>query len=510
MNKLLKGIPVLLLLLIEVYIYINFSHDLFVGFLPVVVIAIISYIYFLNNPVNHSSGFRWRSYFNWMILGLSYAFLYMGRYNLTKASSKFSGLGIMSESEFGTIFGIGALVYGLSFIINGPLADKLGGKKTMIIGVIGSAISNTVLGFVTYNVMTSGNPNASLFMPFVVFYAINMYFQSFGAVSIVKVNAAWFHIKERGIFGGIFGTLISLGIFLAFDLTGMILNETKVVVNGTTSYHIWWAFFTPAIVLAIFTILDFFIIKDKPSEAGFEDFNTGDAGGDDKSTISDKTPLQLYKRVLTHPVILIMIAIEFCSGILRNGIMHWGVYFANDIKVAVVNNGVTQYLSLFKADFFFQNWGLILMVAGITGGFFAGFISDRFFGSRRGPSAFFLYGGMFVGFVVMVFAVRLSWYHLIGFLSFFMSMCVIGVHGMLSGTASMDFGGKKSAATVAGVIDGFVYLGTGFQSITLGRILKGASENPERWNWWPIFLIPFTLIGLYFTWKIWNSFPDKK
>ena len=45
-----------------------------------------------------------------------------------------------------------------------------------------------------------------------------MYFQSFGAVSIVKVNAAWFHVRERGTFGGIFGVLISLGLYLAFAI----------------------------------------------------------------------------------------------------------------------------------------------------------------------------------------------------------------------------------------------------------------------------------------------------
>jgi OPA family glycerol-3-phosphate transporter-like MFS transporter len=150
------------------------------------------------------------------------------------------------------------------------------------------------------------------------------------------------------------------------------------------------------------------------------------------------------------------------------------------------------------------------MVAGISGGFFAGFISDKLFQSRRGPSAFFLYAGMFVGFVIMVFAVRMQWYGIVGFLTFFLSMCVIGVHGMLSGTASMDFGGKKNAATVAGVIDGFVYLGTGVQSIALGALLSGAKDNLEIWNRWPIFLIPFTLLGVYFTWKIWSAVPDTK
>jgi len=44
---------------------------------------------------------------------------------------------------------------------------------------------------------------------------------------------------------------------------------------------------------------------------------------------------------------------------------------------------------------------------------------------------------------------------------------------MLSGTATMDFGGRKGAATAVGLIDGFVYLGTGVQSISLGFITSG-------------------------------------
>ena len=39
---------------------------------------------------------------------------------------------------------------------------------------------------------------------------------------------------------------------------------------------------------------------------------------------------------------------------------------------------------------------------------------------------------------------------------------------MLSGTASMDFGGKKNVGIV-GIIDGFVYLGTGVT--TYGMVL---------------------------------------
>ncbi|MBN2695016.1 MFS transporter [bacterium] len=479
-----KWLVPIVLIAVEVGVYLKASHDLFVGLLPFVVIGIITFIYAMNNPVGHSKKFRIRSYANWLTLGLTYAFLYMGRYNLTRAKNAF-GDELMSKEQFGIIFGVGAVVYGLSFIINGPLTDKLGGKKTMIIGATGTLIANFILGVITYQVM-NGNWSISLYIPFVIIYAINMYFQSFGAVSIVKVNAAWFHIKERGVFGGIFGTLISLGIFLAFDLTGAILHFTK----STTGYQVWWAFFAPAIILLIMVILDIFIIKDTPGKAGFEDFNTGDAGSDESESKENKKTgtIELYKKLLTHPVILMMIAIEFCSGILRNGIMHWGPQYAKDIKLT---------------NFFFTEWGLVLMIAGIAGGFFAGFVSDKFFQSRRGPSAFFLYAGMLVSFAVLIFAVPYRADILIGPIAFFASLCVIGVHGMISGTASMDFGGKKAAATTAGIIDGFVYLGTGLQSISLGYIIPKFG-----WSYWPIFLIPFTVVGLFFTWKIWSAFPN--
>ena len=64
----------------------------------------------------------------------------------------------------------------------------------------------------------------SLFMPFIIIYAANMYFQSFGAVAVVKVNAPWFHVRERGVFGAIFGILISLGIYFAYQWGDLILE----------------------------------------------------------------------------------------------------------------------------------------------------------------------------------------------------------------------------------------------------------------------------------------------
>ena len=92
-----------------------------------------------------------------------------------------------------------------------------------------------------------------------------------------------------------------------------------------------------------------------------------------------------------------------------------------------------------------------------------------------------------------------------------MSLCVIGVHGMLSGTASMDFGGSKNAGVVTGVIDGFVYLGTGTQAFYYARSLPTGADAKVAANWgvWPSAMIPVAVVGLLLCALIWNAKPGK-
>jgi len=63
-------------------------------------------------------------------------------------------------------------------------------------------------------------------------------------------------------------------------------------------------------------------------------------------------------------------------------------------------------------------------------------------------------------------------------------------------------GGRKAAATCSGIVDGFVYLGSGVPSIGVGYLVTHYS-----WQWWPIFLMPFALIGGLVAWRIWHELP---
>jgi len=591
----------------------------------------------ISRPPEHSRGYRLRRFINWFPMGLTYAFLYMARYNLT-VSKNALGDEMMTKSDFGIIFAVGTFTYAFSFLINGPLSDRIGGKRAILIGAAGAAVANALMGMIIYGLLML-NWTLNLTLIFSILYAVNMYFQSYGAVAIVKVNSAWFHVRERGVFSGIFGILISLGLYFAFDWGYSIIKATEADATGlgfferllryalgisdTAVDQTWWLFFIPAMLLTLFFVIELFLLKDRPGLAGLDDFDTADASsGEPDKAFALKGVLV---KILTNPIILTIAFIEFCSGVMRNGIMHWYIIFTNDMG--------------YLADFFMKrHWGLLLMLAGSLGAMFAGFISDKIFGSRRGPVAALLYGLMLVLTVAMwpfvtqttnhvkqemkveishrklrdqqikykgldldmakvtkklkasysvsddidssfiradtistiingdtsltyiksdtilTFVInpqsekeadalltqisdfvfveheRFNPYkgdyetreitikslgnligapsdsraYLLGFIVVFMSLCVIGVHGMLSGTATMDFGGRRAAATAVGLIDGFVYLGTGVQSISLGFLTE------QNWNYWPPFLIPFAIIGLVLAIKIWHAFPHVK
>ena len=687
--------------------------------------------------IQHSPAFRRRRFLNWFPLGLSYAFLYMGRYNLTVAKTELGSL--MTKEDFGIIFGVGTITYAFAFLINGPLTDRIGGKRAILIALLGSSVMNMMMALFLMSALDDPNTATNLTLTFSILYAVNMYFQSFGAVSIVKINSHWFHVRERGGFSGIFGTMISSGIFFAFTINYWILD--LFVKNTPTDQPMQWVvFMAPSIVMAVMLVVEFFLLKDRPGLAGHEDFDTGDASSGEDSDTPVPTK-EIFRRIFTNPIIMTLALIEFCTGVLRNGIMHWFPIYAKEVWVLpsshpLVSGGwesITMIVVLFVvatisfvlaarstgkskgylyifgglaflAPFLQGGWGGILFVAGVIGANAAGWVSDLFFQSRRAPAAGGLYAVLAVCMVGMVFTLggtttTVDWAssvskdawgetfeiektqegylvyskgpdkkagtdddvkpptdpkakiedkdrdllktrksalkmtaHLtevikrsgaspadaaaaqtlltdvgylrsgdkvlsvvddkevsdwddiastiscipatckgeskwdtkvcqcktnpaetsdvapsdgiiparverdgktmalfladpkpkmqagdkrkfkagpvltlspwfLGVIVFIVSICVIGTHGLLSGTATMDFGGRKAAATAVGIIDGFVYLGTGLQSFALGYL------TTQSWSYWPTFLLPFAIIGFLLCRRIWDAKP---
>lgn len=466
-------------------------------FLVSLALTYIVVLYFLTNPLKHTKKFLWMRFINWFPLGMTYAFLYMGRYNLNVAKGALGDL--LTKDDFGFIGGVGFTVYATALFLIGPVVDRIGGKRGMIIGAVGSSMMNILMGLVLYNFL-NGNLQLNLVTAFSIIYGLNMLFQSFGAVSTIKVKSYWFHVRERGTFGAIFGTLISLGVYFAFDWGEAIANAVKLDQGGQTSVvrdilnfffaldgrmvpALWLIFFVPAIFMSVWAFIDFLVIKDTPDEAGFTNFETHDASHGEQH---DVKYFALMKRIFSSKIIWTIGIIELTSGVLRNGILQWYKIYARETGM-----GVEHIVS---------NWGFWGCVTGIAGGFLAGQISDKIFQSRRAPVAGWMQGSMFIALAIMIMSVS-SNPLMMGIGAITIMMSVIGVHSIMSGTATADFGGRKAAATATGVADAFAYLGSAIQSFALGKL------TTQSWTYWPMFLIPFTLVGIYFARRIWFMVP---
>ena len=468
-------------------------------FLVSLALTYIIVLYFMSNKLKHTKKFMWRRFTNWFPLGMTYAFMYMGRYNLNVAKNALGDL--MTKEDFGFIGGVGFTVYALSLFFIGPVVDKIGGKRGILIGAIGSALMNTIMGVILYSFLHDGL-RINLVTAFSIVYGLNMFFQSFGAVSTIKVKSFWFHVRERGTFGAIFGTLISLGVYFAFDWGEAIANAVKMnrgtepsviynllnsifVLDGRTIPALWLIFYIPAIILIFWALVDVIMLKDSPDAAGFDPLDTHDAShGEREKKYSYK---ELMHKIFSNKIIWTIGIIEFTSGILRNGVLQWYKVFAKETGM-----GVTEITS---------NWGFWGCVTGILGGFLAGWMSDHLFHSRRAPSAAIMQIIMFFAIGAMAFYLTSSPI-VVGVAAIFVMMAVIGVHSIMSGTATADFGGKKAAATATGVADAFAYAGSAVQSFALGIL------TTNSWNYWPVFLLPFTILGLFFAFKMRKDIPE--
>src|SRR5437660_5792537 len=263
--------------------------------------------------------FRTRRAQNWVFLGLMYAMFYMARYNLSVADPYLLEAFGWTKEDLGILKSVGLITYGISVFLNGPLADRIGGKRAILIGAAGSAVSNVVFALLGSQ-LASGGGGRPAAIALAVVSAVNYYFQSFGALSIVKVNAAWFNVRERGGFAGIFGIMIQIGRLLPFAIGAQLLK-----------YLPWtWVFLVPAGALLLLFVLDWFLVEDSPAKAGLGEYDTEDESPEEAA--KQVRLGQVLKRFFSQPVAWIIAGASFCTGIVRQGILdQWSTLYFKQV-----------------------------------------------------------------------------------------------------------------------------------------------------------------------------------
>lgn len=448
----------------------------------------------------YPSGFRARRGLNWFSLGLLYATYYMCRYNF-----RFATPGMKDEFGFTTtqvadMLAIWSLTYGTGQLVNGLLCDRIGGKRSMQIGALGSIVANLLMGLAPLALVGSAIlatskwvfPGTSMdpaFFGISVIWLINGWFQSFGAPGMVKINAAWFHRTERGTFAGIFGFMIQMGQVMSANLSKLILGGVSVGILVVTKGDWRWLFILPPLITLAVVIFMTFAAKPSPDDAGYPDVIEDELDNSAGVTVG---LMESFKTIFTHPLIWFYAAAYACTGAVRQSSDHLAIlYFQEQLGMDMKTN-IPRAVA----------WTLgIMPMAAVFGSLMSGWISDKFFRGHRSPVAMTLYlleacvigtaavillkglvgptpGGILAGCIILIM----------------ISLTANSTHSIVGAAAPMDIGGKKMAGFAAGVIDSFQYYGGAISLMITGRVLDATKEQ-YGWTFWYAIMAGFGVLG---------------
>lgn len=410
-------------------------------------------------------GFRPRRGLNWATVGLMYTSYYFCRYNFSYANKAIADEFGFTKSDMATILAMQFVAYGCGQMINGLLTDRIGGKRAMLIGAVGTVAVNLLFGVASF---------WGLLSMFSLLWGLNGYIQAFGAPGFIKINSAWFSEKHRGTFAGIFGFMINLGRLAANKLLPLLLAGFALgSLMHIPPLHWRWVFWVPAGIASLVAVVFYFTVKDTPEEAGYTGLFKGEADHADADVRSQVSVV--FRQIVTNHIVWIIAAAYACTGAVRQAVDQWFPVYFQEVHHLQMTGDKFQWL------------GYLIPLVASCGSFISGWVSDRFFHSRRAPVAGMIY---LIELGVILVATRVSSVDWALVLFVAVSFTVNSTHSLLGPAAAMDIGGRKMAAFASGCIDSFQYFGAALGMKILGYVL-----DTYGWGYYFYYMLPFGVLG---------------
>jgi len=410
----------------------------------------------------------WRKRILWTTW-ITYAGFYLARVNMSITLPEIMKEYGISKTVMGGVLTSLFVLYAVGQFINGQLGDKFGPRKLITVGILGSVLLNILFGF-----------SSGVIIAMVVIWGLNGYFQSMGWGPSVKIVANWFPKKERGRAGGILGSSYQIGNAVSWGLAGLVV--------GLWGWR--WGFWIPAIIFGVLGLHWLIRARNAPEEVGLPAIEQENNAEINNITIKKDHYLGFrytLKRSLLNSSVWIVGFGLFCLNIVRYGFLSWAPTYMFEVQKATISTAA------FRA--------IAFPLAGSVGAFFAGWFSDRYFGSRRAPisAVMLIFLAIFIGLYPQIHNWMLSLICLmiIGFFTF-------GPHVMMVGIMPMDLGTRKASSSAAGFIDSLGYIGASLTGVGTGWLLDNFSWNAAFCFW---LIAAVIAAGLMLS--LWNHKPEK-
>ncbi|MCE5325502.1 MAG: MFS transporter [Planctomycetaceae bacterium] len=436
-------------------------------------------------PLVKDPRYEWYRWQIFAITWLAYAGFYLTRkaFSIAKiglAKDAAHGGLAMPKSDMGWIDGGFLAAYAIGQFVWGIAADKVGTRKVVLLGLVGSIAASIAMGASTWVVIIG------------IFLIIQGLCQSTGWGPLSKNFAAFFSQRERGTMMGIWSTSYAAGGLFAGWFAGFCADKF-----AQWGYIQSWrfAFFVPAGALLIVTVLFFIFQRNKPEDVGLvpvEEYHGEKPPviGTDAQQEREGSWKTIWE-VITNRTVMLLCAAYFLLKPTRYAILLWGPKYANEkLGSGMAESGLISGL--------FEAAGIVSCIAG-------GWVSDKVFGSRRMPVCVICLAALGVGMFFFDHLPAQRWVLSLAF--FVMGMLLFAPDSIVSGTAALDFGTRKGASTAAGLVNGF-----GSVAAILGGMLPGFSDSKTTgWGWNMIFTFLAVMLLLSATMLVfkWNVLPNK-
>ena len=375
--------------------------------------------------------FRRRRWSAFLAITLGYGFYYVCRLSFSVAKKSMADAGVFDAAELGLIGSAVFFAYAFGKLTNGILADRVNTRKFMATGLFVSAIVNLTLGF------------SSTFSVFLVLWALNGWFQSFGAASSVVTITHWYDGRERGTFYGMWASSHNIGEAITFIGTAVIVS----------TFGWMWGFRVAGLLCIVVSIFIWRYLYERPEAYGLP------SAIREPDSTSHQSVGQKQWAVFKNPAVWILGLASASFYVTRYAINSWGVFFLEAEK---------GYSTITAGQILAVN-----AIAGIFATFFSGILSDRYFNGRRNLPAL-IFG--------IIFAIGTAWF-VLGPANLYADFAAMALFGLgvgalmvyLGGLMAVDICSKEASGAALGAIGVASYIGAGIQDVISGQLINDAA-----------------------------------
>ncbi|HEY9843442.1 MAG TPA: MFS transporter [Candidatus Obscuribacterales bacterium] len=444
---------------------------------------------------------RWRTS-TFLVMLFGYIGYYMIRQNLSAAFPLMEKAFHYTNSELGLIAASSEIVYAIGKFVNGPLADRLGGKKIFLLGMAGGIVCNLAFAF------------GSSILWFVVVWCICRYFLSMGWGGVAKTIGAWYEPEKNGTVMGWISLSFQFGGVLATLFAGWLVSQGQS-----------WdkLFIYPALIVTAVLVWSFFASKEEPGDvvpgASFhgEGHETSLANFESESQVGAG---QIINTLFAMSIFRHLLVFAFLTTFLRSIFIFWTPKFLVDI-------GMGNASAIFGSA--------LLPFLGCIGTILLGWYTDTRARHNRARAMWIMLVGLTLSLVGIALlapshkvqsasvsqpaptaatarpssavpynpaapvpdqsqptpapqdptasqehstpATHLAIVVLLGLSGFFL----LGPYSMSAGALTLDIAGARGAGTCAGIIDGMGYIGGALATWGAGKLSDSLGWSQVFW-----------------------------